>query len=303
MIVILEQVALLMLFVLVGFYLAKSKKADSSHSKLLSVLAVNVFLPATCFNTFAKNFTPTYLRENYMLLLVSAASVVIAGVAAFFVAKMLTKEDYQRKIFQYSLTTPNYGYMGYALAGGVFGDQVLLSVMMFALPVSVYTYTLGYCMLTKSKLTVKKLLNPVTMSMLLGAVVGLSGIQLPNFATSFLSKAAACMGPAGMLLTGMVISQYQLKTLVSNKSVYIVAFIRLIVIPFVLALALKALSLQALVVPALMVMAMPCGLNTIVFPKLVGEECETGASLAFVTSILCCATIPLCLAIFAGGVM
>lgn len=292
-----------MLFVLVGYFLAKTKKADSSHSKLLSVLAVNVFLPATCFNTFVSNFTPAYLKENYMLLLVSAVSVIVAGIAAFFVAKHLSKDDYQRKVYQYSLTTPNYGYMGYALAGGVFGDQVLLSVMMFALPVSVYTYTLGYCMLTKNKLTVKKLFNPVTMSMLLGAVVGLCGIKLPGFASSFLSKAGACMGPAGMLLTGMVISEYKLRSLVSNKVVYLVAAIRLIVIPFILALILKALSLDALVVPALMVMAMPCGLNTIVFPKLVGEECETGASLAFVTSILCCITIPICLAVFANGAL
>ena len=303
MIIILEQVALLMLFMLAGYFLAKTKKADSSHSKLLSVLAVNLFLPANCFNTFATNFTPAYLSKNYMLLLVSAVSVVTAAVAAFFVAKHLSKDLYQRKVYQYSLTISNYGYMGYALAQGVFGNQVLLSVMMFALPVSVYTYTMGYCLLTKSKLSVKKLFNPVTMSMLLGAVVGLCGIQLPGLASSFLSKAGACMGPVGMLLTGMVISEYKLKSLVSNKVVYLISAIRLIVIPFLLALVLKVLSHQALVVPALMVMAMPCGMNTIVFPKLVGEDCETGASLAFVSSLLCCVTIPVCLAVFADGVL
>ena len=43
---------------------------------------------------------------------------------------------------------------------------------------------------------------------------------------------------------------------------------------------------------------MPCGMNTIVFPKLVGQDCRTGAGLACVTSILCCITIPLCLWLF-----
>ena len=37
------------------------------------------------------------------------------------------------------------------------------------------------------------------------------------------------------------------------------------------------------------------GMNTIVFPKLVGEDCKPGAALAFITTILCIVTIPICL--------
>jgi predicted permease len=49
---------------------------------------------------------------------------------------------------------------------------------------------------------------------------------------------------------------------------------------------------------AALVLAMPCGLNTIIFPKLVGEDCEIGASLACVSTILSCISIPLVLAVF-----
>ena len=59
--------------------------------------------------------------------------------------------------------------------------------------------------------------------------------------------------------------------------------------------ALKLLGFEELVLPALMVLAMPCGMNTIVFPKLVGEDCKPGAALAFITTILCIVTIPICL--------
>ena len=44
--------------------------------------------------------------------------------------------------------------------------------------------------------------------------------------------------------------------------------------------------------------AMPCGLNTIVFPKLIGENCEIGAGLALVSNVLAIFTIPLCVAVF-----
>ena len=60
-------------------------------------------------------------------------------------------------------------------------------------------------------------------------------------------------------------------------------------------LVLKLLGLNWLVLPALMVLAMPCGMNTIVFPKLVGQDCKPGAALAFITTLSCIATIPLCM--------
>jgi len=48
-------------------------------------------------------------------------------------------------------------------------------------------------------------------------------------------------------------------------------------------------------------LAMPCGLNTIVFPKIVGEKCDIGAGLAFVSNIAACITIPLVFALFEIG--
>jgi predicted permease len=87
--------------------------------------------------------------------------------------------------------------------------------------------------------------------------------------------------------------------MLSNKPVYLLTFLRLLGIPLVVCGILKLLGLQQEIVTAvLIVLALPCGLNTIVFPKLIGEDCKTGAALACVTSVLCCATIPFCLWLF-----
>jgi predicted permease len=49
---------------------------------------------------------------------------------------------------------------------------------------------------------------------------------------------------------------------------------------------------------AVMMACMPCGLNTIVFPKLVGEDCKIGARLALLTHLFSCFTIPVWLSVF-----
>ncbi len=298
MFVVFEQVLILLVFICIGYVLCKTKKADNTHSKLLSVLGFHVFLPANIFSTFAKNFNVEYLSQKYPIVIIGAVFVVVMFFVGIPVSKLLSKDSYQQAIYRYSMVSPNYGYMGYALAGSIFGPEVLLDVMMFAIALSVYTYTVGYCMLTGSKVSIKKLINPINIAMVAGAAVGLSGITMPNIVTDLLSKASACLGPISMLLTGMVISEYDMRQMLSNKPVYVMTVLRLLVIPCAVCLLLRLLGFEFAVAPAMSLLAASCGLNTIVFPKLAGKDCKTGAALACVSSILCVITIPLCFWLF-----
>ena len=293
-----EQVLLLLIFIGLGYALTKTKKANSDHSKLLSVLGFYIFLPANIFKTFATNFTVEYLSQKYPLVLISVVFVVVMMLVGIPVSKLLSKDKYQQAIYRYSMVTPNYGYVGYALAGSIFGDGMLLNVMMFALPLSIYTYTIGFCMLTRSRVSWKKLMSPANIALVAGAAVGLLDIQMPSLVTDLLGKASGCMGPISMLLTGMVIAEYKLLDMFTNKVVYLLGALRLLIIPIGMGFALTGLGMKDLVPPVVMILCVPCGMNTIVFPQLVGEDCKTGAALTCVTSILCCITIPLCLWIF-----
>ena len=299
MLIVLKQVIILILSALVGYVLCKAGKTDSRHAKLLSALQVYVFLPCTMFRTYSTHFTPAYLKEKYVLLLVSAAVLAFILLAGAPIARALSDQEYKRGVYRYSLTVSNYGGFGYPLIEGLYGSLMLQNAMLFSLPVSLYTYTVGYAMLTKSKMSLKRLINPVMGAIALGAVVGLTGITLPDIVSEVVGKFAACMAPIGMLLVGMVVSEFKIPSLLKNKKNYIVIGLRLIVIPFAVAGILKLLKLEMCIIPALMMYSMPCGMNTIIFPRLVGEDCETGAALTLISSVLACLTIPLCFAVFA----
>ena len=314
--VVITQVFLLIAFAAVGYALTKGKILNSGHSKMLSALCLYLFLPSKVFTTFATNFNKDYLMERWPLLLAAGIIIAVVALVVLPISKLLTKDSYKRIVYHYSMTITNYGYVGYALAGAIFGDAVLQDVMTFAFTVSIYTYTIGYSTLTGGKLSAKKLINPVTIAMVSGAVVGMFGPGLLNWINNtfagaqglvgfanavpavikdFLGKASACMSPVSMLLAGVVISDYKIRDMLSQWQCYIIAAIRLLIIPIAACLVLKLMKLDWLVLPALMVLAMPCGMNTIVFPKLVGQDCKPGAALAFITTLACVATIPLCM--------
>ena len=314
--VVITQVFLLIAFAAVGYALTKGKILNSGHSKMLSALCLYLFLPSKVFTTFATNFNKAYLMERWPLLLAAGIIIGVVALLVLPIARLLTKDSYKRIVYHYSMTITNYGYVGYALAEAIFGQGVLQDVMTFAFTVSIYTYTIGYSTLTGGKLSAKKLINPVTIAMVAGAVVGMFGPGLlglintafagapglvsfantvPSVVKDFLGKASACMSPVSMLLAGVVISDYKFRDMLSQWQCYIIAALRLLVIPIVSCTVLKLLGLEWLVLPALMVLAMPCGMNTIVFPKLVGQDCKPGAALAFITTLACIATIPLCM--------
>lgn len=298
--IIFEQLSVLYLFLLTGWLIGKLKKDKAPHADILSVLLVNIFLPCKIFSTFANNVTPAYMGEHWQLLVASIAFLAALAVISMFVPKLLTKNSYERRVYAYSIPIANYGYLGYALIGSVFGEVVLSQFMFFVVPFSLYTYTVGYILLVggaMGKNTLKKLINPITISIVLGIAAGLSGIRLPEVLSSAVSMAGACVGPLSMILTGITLSTFALRELVADKTAYIFSFLRLVGIPALVYGVCHVLRLDSIMPMALIATCMPCGLNPIVFPKLIGEDCKPGARLALITHVLSMVTLPLWLSL------
>lgn len=303
MITIFNQVFILFAFAASGFLFAKLGKLKPEHSPILSGLLVYVFLPFYVFDTFAKSFTREYISGNYEIILWSTGIILVLGVVMAFISKLFERNKqrkYERDVYEYSLVVPNSGYMGYPMAEAVLGSAGLLSTMIFCLPLSIYIYTVGYSKLTKSGLSFKKLFNPAIVSLVLGAIAGFFEVPIPEVASSIMSKAGACMGPVSMILAGIVVSEFNFKELLSEKKVYIVTILRLFIIPILIGLLTSPFS-KTVTEVAVLIYAMPCGLNTIVFPRLVGEDCRIGAGLALISNVLACLSIPIVLTLFNIG--
>lgn len=293
MTVIFEQVLILIIFAMIGFALAKMKVVDANHTKNITGLLVYVFSTCNTFRTFATNFNVSFIMSNYSLIIASLIVLAVLLVVTYFIAKPMSQSKYEQYVYQYSLIMPNFGYMGYVLAEALFGEAGLIGIMVFSIPMLIYIYLISFCILTKKPVSVKGLVNALTVTMALGMVVGLAEIELPTVVTSVLDTSRACMGPVSMILAGIVISRFRFREILSNWKIYFVTALRLIVMPLTFGVCLGFFFPVYVVQSAVIFLSMPCGLNTVVFPDLVGEDCKIGAGLALVSSLLSCATIPI----------
>lgn len=298
MFVIFEQVLILLVFVSAGYALKRANIIKEGQSQAISQVLVYIIAPLNVMKTFSQNFNISYFKENWIFLLGSVAMLAVLCVFSTLASRLFSKEAYERYIVTYTLLVPNFGYAGYALAEALLGPVGLMNFMMFALPANLYIYVYALARLTKRSFTPKKLLNPNIIATVVGIVIGLASITLPNFLSSILSKGSACLAPISMILAGVVIAEYKLKDILKIKKVYILSALRLVVIPLLVGGVFALIGNKALTPIAVLFCALPCGMNTIVFPKSVNENCKLGAGLALVSTLLSCITIPLVCTLF-----
>lgn len=297
MLLVLERLSMFYIFLLLGWILGKSKKELLSQTGVISFLLVNLLLPCKIFSNFSKNFTTEYFLYNWQSLAFSLGLLLLLHIFCRLPAKALTKDPYERKVYEYSVVISNYAYLGYPLAEAIFGSQGMTDLILFCIPFAVYTNTYGYVKLSGGEKSIKKLFNPITISIFLGAAFGLLQIPMPNVFSQPISAAAACVGPLSMLLTGMTLSAMAPKNLIRDYKAYLFVALRLVGIPLVVFASCKLLGLHQTLPSALFMAAMPTGLNPIIFAKNAGKSPELGAKLAFISHLASILTLPMWLAL------
>ena len=285
--------------ILLGVIADKKGLAPPETVAALSKIETNIVVPALCLDTFMTYCTPQSLGEHADLVLYSIGILLVVVPLAIWLSGRFTKHPYQRGIYQYALAFGNYGFMGNAIVLTMLGSQVLYQYLLFTLPVQMLANTWGITILTpREKRTgnwVKKLINPVSVCILLGVALGLTGLNryVPAFITTAAQSIAGCMGPIAMLLTGFVIGGYDLKELLRNGRVYIASVLRLLVIPLIYLIALRLLGAgERVLAMTLFAFGTPLGLNTVIFPASFGGETHTGAAMAMISHTLSVLTIP-----------
>lgn len=296
---VLFQIAVLFSFILIGFILCRLNLIPKESSEVFSKLENKIFMPAVVINTFHTNCTIENIKSKWIFIVYSIAILVFCVVIALIVSRFLSKSAYMQKIYRYSICVSNFGFVGTAMVSGIYGaDSIeLFDYLMFTLPLNLFTYSIGIAWLvpnSQKTFSLKSFLNPIFVSLFIGAGLGLLSIPKIRLLSTVISGAADCMAPIAMILTGFVIGSYHMASLFKQWQTYVVAGVRLIALPSIIAIVLKLINAPSeILVASLCANAMPLGLNTVIIPSAYGKDAKTGASMALVSQLSSIATIPL----------
>lgn len=238
-ILLMEQITELFLMILMGYIIVKTGLLKGDDSKVISKIVLYLVIPCVIINAFQVDYTSEKAKE---LLLVFAASVllqVILLAAVWGVGKVLKLNEVETTSIYYS----NSGNLIVPLVTFILGKEWVLYGCVFMSVQLVFLWTHGKNTISREgKWDWKKIVFNVNMiSVFAGVVLFFTKIRLPEIVDQALSSVGSMIGPASMIVTGMLIAEMNLRNIFENVKVYFISFLRLVVIP-VISLAILKIS-------------------------------------------------------------
>lgn len=255
---------------------------------------------------------------NPMLVLASAAGAVgnislrtmgqVAGIAAamfaFFIlvgavlAPLFDRDAMQRRLFQLMFVFSNLGFIGIPVVSSVLGPEYVVYVTEFLLVYSLVFYTYGITVMEGrfNAGSLKAMVNPGNICSVLGLLLIIFGIRLPDFLMTSVTYLGNVTSPMALVSVGYTLAQADLRQIFGDARLYLFSLIKLLVLPLAMLPLLRLATDDAQLIAVSMVMfGMPVGNMPLMLGTQKGIDCTTCTAAILMTTILCVFTVPLLL--------
>ena len=151
----------------------------------------------------------------------------------------------------------------------------------------------------------KIVLNINMISIAIGIILFLTRIHLPAIINNTLSAVGSMIGPASMIVTGMLFAGMDFKQIFANKRVYFVSFLRLIIVPIIALFLIKCSQLSTfssngnkLMLIVFLAIITPSASTVTQMCQVYGNDSQYASAINVVTTLLAIITMPLMVMLF-----
>ena len=286
---IVKQIAVFSIFILSGLLLKKAKVLPKNSNEVISKLETKLFLPVYVFYGLATSVTIQNIKDYSFTVLYGLIFLIVAFSVGFVFSLPFAKKGRLRNIYIYLFTVTNFGYFGFPFMEGIFGAQIKADMIMFCIPLKIFTYTIGLYLLCGKEESSKRIrFDPIIVGLILGVLFGFLSVNMPSVMEAVLLKLSDCMSPLAMILLGITIGSAPVSKLFLGYKA-----MRLLMIPVVVGALCWIFGARGNnLLFSVIVSAMPIGLNVVVFLHNDSGDAYLGARYCFLSVLFSIVTIP-----------
>lgn len=294
-----QQVIVLFLLIGAGAAAVKTGVLKAEGRQTLSNLLVYLVVPAMIVHSYMMEFSEEILRNLLAAFGLSIFAILIGTVITL--ALTHRQKDRRAPIFRFACVFSNAAYMGFPLISALFGSEGLLYASAYVTVFNILLWTMGYDMVSGSsspKEVARSLLHtPVLYAMVVGLAIYLLQIPVPALIAQPLELLSNMNTPLSMIITGILIATGDLKHIFTDRHIWKLAALRMLLIPAVCLAAFAALGLLRFGMSAQVVLLLECcpaAAITSVFAVQFGHDEQFAAGCVVLTTLLSILTLPLC---------
>lgn len=298
-----NQIIQLFIMIFMGFIIVKAKLLKAEDSKILSVIVLYLIIPCVIINAFQVDYTPQTVKG----LLIALAGSVMTQVILLIVVSILGRVFHLNEVEVASIYYSNSGNLIVPIVTFILGKEWVLYGCVFMSVQLVFIWT--HCKKIISRESTydwrKIVLNINMISIAIGIVLFLTRIHLPAIINNTLSAVGSMIGPASMIVTGMLFAGMDFKQIFANKRVYFVSFFRLIIVPVIALFLIKCSQLSTfssngnkLMMIVFLAIITPSASTVTQMCQVYGNDSQYASAINVVTTLLAIITMPLMVMLF-----
>lgn len=294
MLTVVTKVAVILILIAVGYTITKLGMLTERGATEINTLLLKIVTPCLIVNSFLTSQDDLTLSEMGLAVAVSALSMVLSILISFCFFRK--EPPPRRKVLRFATVFSNAGFMGIPLVQSIVGAKGVIYGSFFIAVFNVICWTYGYQMMSGgAKLRLKTVLfNPGMIGLAVGLPVFFLKLSFPAVITEPVGFLADLNTPLAMMVIGSYVARVDLKSFVSDLSVYKMAFLRLVAAPAVyLAVLLLIRPEPDLLVSSVIQASAPVAANTVLFAVQYHQDSELASKTVAVSTVLSIITIPI----------
>lgn len=288
------KVAVMLIMIAVGYFVTKRGLLTERGAAEITALLLKIITPCLIVSSFLN--AGQDLQALEMLQSVGLSTLAI-GISIGLSYLVFGKEPPERrKVLRFAAIFSNAGFMGIPLVQGIVGSKGVIYGSFFITVFNLICWTYGYRIMNaggKFKLRTL-LLNPGIIGLFFGLPIYFFKLQVPAVLAEPVNFFSDLNTPLAMLVIGSYIAKVDLRSFVTDKSVYGMAFMRLVAAP---ALFLGALLLLRpgpdLFVTCMIQASAPVAANAVLFAVQYNGDSQLASKAVAVSTVLSIVTIPI----------
>ncbi|HGO5853724.1 TPA: AEC family transporter [Mannheimia haemolytica] len=293
-----DKILQLTLMVLLGYLIVKTKLLKSEHSYPISVIGLYIISPAMLITAFQVDYTTEILNGLYLAFLISILLNGLLILLGWLLKRALKLDNIEQATAIYS----NSGNLIIPIVASLFGNEWVIYSTAFIVVQNVLFWShLRLLICGKGSVPFRKMIfNINIMAIVVGMMLFLLHIKLPTTLANTLSTLGHMIGPLAMLVAGMLIAAIPFKEIITDKRIYLVAFLRLIFIPLILLAVIKLGGFESwiengktVVMITFLATISPSAATATQMAVAYGQDAKKASAIYGVTTLLCVFTMPL----------
>lgn len=302
-ILLMQQIVQLFLMIFMGYLIVKTGLVRDDDSKVLSKIILYLIVPCVIINAFQVDYTTDTVKGLLIAFAASVMTQVILLVVISVAGKLLHLNEVEVSSVYYS----NSGNLIVPIVTFILGQEWVLYGCVFMSVQLVFLWT--HCKKIISREASydwkKIILNINMISIFIGVILFFTKIRLPEIIGNTLASVGTMIGPASMIVTGMLFAGMNLKQIFANKRVYFITFLRLIVVPLIALVLIKLSNLASfsadgnkIMLIVFLAIITPSASTVTQMCQVYGNDSRYASAINVMTTLLSIITMPVMVMLF-----